>query len=89
MNRVRTNGNVDSMFICSFEGCHKGYFTETSFREHQKLRKHVNADYEQQRQRIAAQRQQQQKLFAQQMMAFAAAAAASAGSAPPPSASSR
>ena len=52
------------MYVCRAEGCFRGYFTETSFREHQKMRHHVNPQFEQQRQRIAAQRQQQQQLFA-------------------------
>ena len=59
--RVRTDSNVDAMFICSAEGCHRGYFTESSFREHQKMRHHINPLFEQQRQRIAARKQQQQQ----------------------------
>ena len=54
------------MFICSAEGCNRGYFTESSFREHQKMRHHVNPLFEQQRQRIAARKQQLLQLQQQQ-----------------------
>ena len=51
---VRKSSNTDALFVCSAEGCDRGYFTQFSFHEHQKRRHHINPAYEQQRQRIAA-----------------------------------